>query len=286
MAAADQDRDQRELRFRDLYQANFRPVQGYAVNRLGAADDVPGRGRRGLHDRLAAPGRHPAAAGRPLWLYGTARRVIARRHRSAGRLRNLLGRLAAERYPRAAAGRGERSGHRSRCSRRWPTQGRRPGGTAACALGTAQLRRGRAGARLLTERRGDPGAQGEGTDAHAAWRGNRERPARRRHQAERSHRWILTPCSPRPPRPGTPPRRSGLPGRRPPLPARSRATTAGPASRHRRFALPALIGVAAAAVAAAVALALVPGPPAARATMAARAGQPSRPGRSSRSGTA
>jgi hypothetical protein len=41
MAAADQDRDQRELRFRELYQANFRPVQGYAVNRLGSADDVP-----------------------------------------------------------------------------------------------------------------------------------------------------------------------------------------------------------------------------------------------------
>lgn len=39
----------------------------------------------------------------------------------------------------------------------------------------------------------------------------------------------------------------------------------GRLSRHRRFALPALIGVAAAAVAAAVVLALVPGPPAARA---------------------
>src|SRR5579863_6930607 len=99
MAAADQDRDRRELRFRELYQANFRPVQGYAVNRLGSADDVP--------DVVAEvftiawrrlPDVPPAPADR-LWLYGTARRVIARRHRSASRRRNLVGRLAAERYP-------------------------------------------------------------------------------------------------------------------------------------------------------------------------------------------
>jgi RNA polymerase sigma-70 factor, ECF subfamily len=99
MAAADQDRDRRELRFRELYQANFRPVQGYAVNRLGSADDVP--------DVVAEvftiawrrlPDVPPAPADR-LWLYGTARRVIARRHRSASRGHNLVGRLAAERYP-------------------------------------------------------------------------------------------------------------------------------------------------------------------------------------------
>jgi hypothetical protein len=41
VAGADQGRDQAELRFHELYRANFRPVQGYAVNRLGAADDVP-----------------------------------------------------------------------------------------------------------------------------------------------------------------------------------------------------------------------------------------------------
>jgi len=99
MAAADQHRDQRELRFRDLYQANFRPVQGYAVNRRGPADDVPDVVAEVFTiawRRLADIPPPPAAR---LWLYGTARRVIARRHRSAGRLRNLLGRLAAERYP-------------------------------------------------------------------------------------------------------------------------------------------------------------------------------------------
>jgi RNA polymerase sigma-70 factor (ECF subfamily) len=99
MAAADQDRDQRELRFRALYQANFRPVQGYAVNRLGPVDDVSDV----VAEVFAIAWRRLADVPPPpadrLWLYGTARRVIARRYRSAGRLRNLLGRLAAERYP-------------------------------------------------------------------------------------------------------------------------------------------------------------------------------------------
>jgi DNA-directed RNA polymerase specialized sigma24 family protein len=38
----------------------------------------------------------PQPLGDRFWLYGTARRVIARRYRSASRLRKLLGRLAAE----------------------------------------------------------------------------------------------------------------------------------------------------------------------------------------------
>ena len=99
MAAADQDRDQRELRFRDLYQANFRPVQGYAVNRLGAADDVPDVVAEVFTIAWRRLADIPPPPADRFWLYGTARRVIARRHRSAGRLRNLLGRLAAERYP-------------------------------------------------------------------------------------------------------------------------------------------------------------------------------------------
>src|ERR1051326_4764450 len=39
MAAADHGPEQREARFRRLYQANYRPVQGYAVNRLGPVTD-------------------------------------------------------------------------------------------------------------------------------------------------------------------------------------------------------------------------------------------------------
>ncbi len=99
MAGADQERDQAELRFRELYRANFRPVQGYAVNRLGAADDVPDVVAEVFTIAWRRLGDVPPPPADRFWLYGTARRVIARRHRSAGRLRNLLGRLAAERYP-------------------------------------------------------------------------------------------------------------------------------------------------------------------------------------------
>jgi hypothetical protein len=34
------DRDQRELRFHRLYQANFRLIAAYAANRTGSADDA------------------------------------------------------------------------------------------------------------------------------------------------------------------------------------------------------------------------------------------------------
>ena len=99
MAGADQDRGQAELRFHELYRANFRPVQGYAVNRLGAADDVPDVVAEVFTIAWRRLADIPPPPADRFWLYGTARRVIARRHRSAGRLRNLLGRLAAERFP-------------------------------------------------------------------------------------------------------------------------------------------------------------------------------------------
>jgi DNA-directed RNA polymerase specialized sigma24 family protein len=84
-AAADQDRDQRDRRFRALYQANFRPVQGYAVNRLGHADDVPDVVAEVFTVAWRRLADIPPPPADRFWLYGTARRVIARRHRSAGR---------------------------------------------------------------------------------------------------------------------------------------------------------------------------------------------------------
>lgn len=101
MAGTDDGRDQRELRFQRLYQANFRPVQAYAVNRLGTPDDVPDVVAEVFTTAWRRLADIPPPPGDRLWLYGTARRVIARRHRSASRLRNLVGRLAAERYPAA-----------------------------------------------------------------------------------------------------------------------------------------------------------------------------------------
>lgn len=99
VVGADRDRDAAELRFRELYRANFRPVQSYAVNRLGAADDVPDVVAEVFTIAWRRLADIPPPPADRFWLYGTARRVIARRYRSAGRLRNLLGRLAAERYP-------------------------------------------------------------------------------------------------------------------------------------------------------------------------------------------
>ena len=101
MAGTDDGRDQRELRFQRLYQANFRPVQAYAVNRLGTPNDVPDVVAEVFTTAWRRLADIPPPPGDRLWLYGTARRVIARRYRSASRLRNLVGRLAAERYPTA-----------------------------------------------------------------------------------------------------------------------------------------------------------------------------------------
>lgn len=102
MAGPESDHAQRELRFRSLYQANYLPVQAYAVNRLGRADDVPDVVAEVFTTAWRRLSAIPPSPGDRFWLYGTARRIIARRHRSASRLHNLLGRLAAERYPRQA----------------------------------------------------------------------------------------------------------------------------------------------------------------------------------------
>jgi RNA polymerase sigma-70 factor (ECF subfamily) len=89
------ERDQRELRFRGLYEANFRPVWAYAVNRLGPADDVADIVAEVFTTAWRRLADIPPPPGDRFWLFGTARRVIARRHRSASRLRNLVARLAA-----------------------------------------------------------------------------------------------------------------------------------------------------------------------------------------------
>ena len=96
MAGTDEDRDQRELRFRRLYQAYFRPVQAYAVNRLGPVDEVADVVAEVFMTAWRRLADVPPPPGDRLWLYGTARRVISRRYRSASRMYHLLSRLAAE----------------------------------------------------------------------------------------------------------------------------------------------------------------------------------------------
>jgi len=100
VAGTDEDRDQRELRFHRLYQAYFRPVQAYAVNRLGPVDDVADIVAEVFMTAWRRLADIPPPPGDRFWLYGTARRVISRRYRSASRLRSLLGRLAAEQRPK------------------------------------------------------------------------------------------------------------------------------------------------------------------------------------------
>lgn len=103
MAAGDEDNDQRELRFRRLYEANFSPVQAYAVNRLGGSGDVADIVAEVFMIAWRRLADVPPPPGDRFWLYGTARRVISRRYRSASRSRSLLGRLAAEQTPEVQA---------------------------------------------------------------------------------------------------------------------------------------------------------------------------------------
>jgi RNA polymerase sigma-70 factor (ECF subfamily) len=100
VAGPDEDRDQRELRFHRLYQAYFRQVQAYAVNRLGPVDEVADIVAEVFMTAWRRLADIPPPPGDRLWLYGTARRVISRRHRTATRLNNLVRRLTAEqRHP-------------------------------------------------------------------------------------------------------------------------------------------------------------------------------------------
>lgn len=87
------DTDEHDARFHRLYQANFRSIQAYAVNRVGSADDAADI----VADVFTAAWRRlddiPSPPADRLWLYGTARRIISRHYRSASRLRNLVDRV-------------------------------------------------------------------------------------------------------------------------------------------------------------------------------------------------
>jgi RNA polymerase sigma factor (sigma-70 family) len=95
VAGTDEGRDQRELRFHRLYQAYFRPVQAYTVNRLGPVDEAADIVAEVFLTAWRRLPDIPPPPGDRFWLYGTARGVISRRHRSASRLNNLVSRLAA-----------------------------------------------------------------------------------------------------------------------------------------------------------------------------------------------
>jgi RNA polymerase sigma factor (sigma-70 family) len=104
VTGADQDHEPRETRFRHLYQANYRPVQAYAVNRLGPSDEVADVVAEVFLTAWRRLDSLPPPPADRFWLYRTAWRVISRRHRGASRRRNLVSRLEAEQRHLAPGG--------------------------------------------------------------------------------------------------------------------------------------------------------------------------------------
>lgn len=88
----DPDAAGREERFEALYVANYHSILGYALRRLGAGDaaDVVAETFLTTWRRLPEV---PAGDEARLWLYGTARRVIANQERSRRRRLRLAARL-------------------------------------------------------------------------------------------------------------------------------------------------------------------------------------------------
>jgi RNA polymerase sigma-70 factor (ECF subfamily) len=93
--------DERTARFRALYEENYERILGYALRRVEPADalDVVAETFTVAWRRLAQIPRGDEAR---LWLYGTARRVLANHQRAMRRRARLYGRLADEVPTRAA----------------------------------------------------------------------------------------------------------------------------------------------------------------------------------------
>jgi RNA polymerase sigma factor (sigma-70 family) len=89
------DRDQRECRFRSLYEEHYRSIQAYAVRRAGSPDDVADVVAEVFTIAWRRLARIPEPPADRLWLYGVARRVVAGKLRSARRRRQLTARLQA-----------------------------------------------------------------------------------------------------------------------------------------------------------------------------------------------
>lgn len=86
----------RRDRFRAIYEANYHRILGYALRRAGREDahDVVGETFLVAWRRLEEV---PEGEEALLWLYGTARRVLANQRRAVRRRDRLAARLRAER---------------------------------------------------------------------------------------------------------------------------------------------------------------------------------------------
>lgn len=97
MPETETGRSEPERRFRVLYQSHYRTMLAYAVRRAGPSDDAADTVAEVFMIAWRRLDQVPAAPDDLLWLYQVARRVVAGRHRSARRLRNLTERLRADR---------------------------------------------------------------------------------------------------------------------------------------------------------------------------------------------
>lgn len=86
-------------RFSDLYRRHHRAVWAYAVRRLPPGTDAADVAAEVFAVAWRRRDDLPDEPQTLLWLYGTARRVVANAARAAGRRDRLTGRLAAVREP-------------------------------------------------------------------------------------------------------------------------------------------------------------------------------------------
>ena len=77
MPDIEDDRDQRECRFRSLYEEHYRGIQAYAVRRVESADDVADVVAEAFTIAWRRLARIPEPPAGRLWLYGVARRIVA-----------------------------------------------------------------------------------------------------------------------------------------------------------------------------------------------------------------
>lgn len=86
---------ERERRFRQLYDEHYRAVQAYVVRRVHALADVADVVAEVFTTTWRRLGDVPSAPADRVWLYGTARRVLADYYRGRRRQHGLVSRIAS-----------------------------------------------------------------------------------------------------------------------------------------------------------------------------------------------
>lgn len=88
--------DDRQERFRRIYDDSYEAILGYALRRTASGDDAVDAVAETFLVAWRRLDDVPEGDRARLWLYGTARKVLANQHRSRRRQRDLADRLRAE----------------------------------------------------------------------------------------------------------------------------------------------------------------------------------------------